>query len=69
MCSYRPSKRGHHSRELGVASVCTRLAVATKTSDLGKVEAKLVLQPVHRITRAPSENMNEVIAGEFASLE
>lgn len=69
MCSHRPSKREHHSRELSVASVCTRLAVATKTCDLGKVEAKLVLQPVHRITRTPSENMNEVVAGEVASLE
>lgn len=43
--------------------------MTTKAGNLGKVEAKFVLQPVHRITRPSSEDLNKVVASEVTSLK
>jgi hypothetical protein len=48
----------YHSRELGVTTVGTWLAMSTKTSDLGEVKAELVLKPVYSISRAASEDLD-----------
>jgi hypothetical protein len=45
-----------------------RLTMTAKAGYLGKVEAKLVLQPVYSITRAASENTDQIITGKFPSL-
>jgi hypothetical protein len=48
--------------------MCTRLRVTTETSDLGKIESKLVLQPVNSIARTASEDSNQVVTGKVSSL-
>ena len=42
--------------------------MTTKTGNLGKVEAKLILQPVHGITGSTGEDLNEVVPSKIPSL-
>lgn len=57
-----------HTRELGISTVCTGVGVTTKTGDLGEVESELVLQPVDRVTRATSEDGDQIIASKLTGL-
>ena len=44
----------YHSGELGIATMCAGLAVATETRDLGQVEAEDILEPIHGVSGATS---------------
>lgn len=61
-------KETYHSWELSITTVGTRLTMATETGDLGEVKAELVLKPIDGVTRAASEDCDEVITSKFASL-
>lgn len=58
----------HHSGELSISTVGTGLAVSSETRDLGEVETELGLEPVNGVTRASSEDFNEIVTSEIASL-
>jgi len=62
------SSVAHHAGELGVAAVGSRLTVTTKSSNLGKVELELVLQPVDSISGTASQDGDKIVAGEVTSL-
>jgi hypothetical protein len=49
--------------------VCPGLTVAAEPGDLGKVEGKLILEPVDGITRAAGQNADEIVASEVACLD
>lgn len=42
--------------------------MSTETSNLGKVETELVLQPVDGVTGATSENVDEIISRKLSGL-
>ena len=42
--------------------------MSAEAGNLGKVEAELVVQPVHGITRPTGEDANKVVSCEFTSL-
>ena len=44
------------------------MTVTTKSSDLGKVELELVLQPIDSVSRTASQDSDKIIAGEVTSL-
>ena len=48
--------------------MCAGLRVTAETSDLGEIEAELVLEPVDGVAGAASQNTDEVVAGELACL-
>ena len=57
-----------HAGELGIATVGSRLTVTAKSSNLGKVELELVLQPVDSISGTASQDGDKIVAGEVTSL-
>jgi len=58
----------NHAGELSIATVGSWLTMTTKSSNLGKVELELVLQPVDSISGTASQDGDKTIAGEVTSL-
>jgi hypothetical protein len=58
----------HHAGELSITTVGSWLTVTTKSSNLGKVELELVLQPVDSISGTASQDGDKIVAGEVTSL-
>jgi hypothetical protein len=58
----------NHSRELSITTMCTRLAVATKSGDLGEIKTELGLKPVDGVTGAASKDADEIVAGKVTGL-
>lgn len=58
----------HHAGELGITTVGSRLTMTAESSNLGKVEPELVLQPVDSISGAAGQDGDKIVAGEVTSL-
>ena len=58
----------HHAGELCIATVGPWLTVTAKSSNLGKIELELVLQPVDSISGTASQDGDKIVAGEVTSL-
>jgi len=58
----------HHAGELSITTVGSWLTVTPKSSDLGKVELELVLQPVDSISGTAGQDGDKVVTGEVTSL-
>ena len=58
----------HHAGELCIATVGPWLTVTAKSSNLGKIELELVLQPVDSISGTTSQDCDKIVAGEVTSL-
>jgi hypothetical protein len=58
----------YHAGKLSITTVGSWLAVATKSSNLGKVEVEFVLQPVDSIPGTASQDGDKVVTSKVTSL-